>query len=130
MEIDGDTKDKKPSSQIEKQDVQVAAAAALAAATVKAQVLAEKEEREIHNLVMKAIDLQYKKIELKLKYFEDLEKLMDRERVQVALNTFSSHTYVIITVGKGTPSFIYGANCVQFGKISKPKQTCKYSQYP
>jgi SWI/SNF related-matrix-associated actin-dependent regulator of chromatin subfamily C len=47
------------------------------------QVLAHKEEREIQSLVSKVIELQLKKIELKLKHFDELEQLMERERTQV-----------------------------------------------
>ena len=65
------------------ESLQVAANAALAAATIKAQVIAEKEEREIYTLVSKAIDLQLKKIELKMKAFDDIDQLVEREKIQI-----------------------------------------------
>ena len=55
--------------------VKVAAATALASAAVKAKLLAEKEERSIQRLVVEAIEKQIKKIELKLKYYEDIDKV-------------------------------------------------------
>jgi SWI/SNF related-matrix-associated actin-dependent regulator of chromatin subfamily C len=68
---------------IDQNSMQVAAAAALAAASVKAQVIAEKQEREIYNLVSKAVDLQLKKIELKMKAFDDIDQLVERERILI-----------------------------------------------
>jgi hypothetical protein len=36
-------------------------------------------------LVAKIVDLQLKKLELKMNYFDDIEAMMDRERAQVLL---------------------------------------------
>lgn len=55
--------------------MRVAAATALSAAAVKAKLLAEQEEREIQRLVVTVVDSQLKKIEAKLKYSEELDKV-------------------------------------------------------
>lgn len=60
-------------------DLQAAAAAALGAASVKAKLLAQKEEQEIQRLVSQVIDLQVRKLELKLSMFEKLEQDMEAE---------------------------------------------------
>ncbi|XP_062854008.1 SWI/SNF complex subunit SMARCC2 isoform X1 [Trichomycterus rosablanca] len=57
-----------------------AAASALAAAAVKAKHLAAVEERKIKSLVALLVETQMKKLEIKLKHFEELETIMDRER--------------------------------------------------
>ncbi|KAI1290154.1 SWI/SNF complex subunit SMARCC2 [Halotydeus destructor] len=57
-----------------------AAAAALGAAAVKAKHLAAVEERKIKSLVALLVETQMKKLEIKLRHFEDLEAIMDRER--------------------------------------------------
>eukprot|EP00898_Chlorokybus_atmophyticus_P002178 jgi/Chlat1/2961/Chrsp2S00363 len=63
--------------------VKVAAATALAAAAVKAKLLADQEEREIQRLVATAIENQLKKVELKLRQFDELETLLEKEKEQV-----------------------------------------------
>ncbi|XP_064074057.1 SWI/SNF complex subunit SMARCC2 isoform X3 [Vanessa tameamea] len=60
--------------------VQSAAAAALAAAAVKAKHLAGVEERKIKSLVALLVETQMKKLEIKLRHFEELEATMERER--------------------------------------------------
>ncbi|XP_054161730.1 SWI/SNF complex subunit SMARCC1-like [Oppia nitens] len=60
--------------------VSVAAAAALGAAAVKAKHLAAVEERKIKSLVALLVETQMKKLEIKLRHFEELEAIMDRER--------------------------------------------------
>ncbi|XP_047439021.1 SWI/SNF complex subunit SMARCC2 isoform X3 [Mugil cephalus] len=57
-----------------------AAASALAAAAVKAKHLAAVEERKIKSLVALLVETQMKKLEIKLRHFEELETIMDRER--------------------------------------------------
>ena len=69
----------KPSPQV----VVQAATAALAAASVKAKVLADFEEREIQRLVNSAIEAQMNKIELKMSQFEELEVILERERQEL-----------------------------------------------
>ena len=60
--------------------LQSAAAAALSAAAVKARHLAAAEERKIKSLVALLVETQMKKLEIKLRHFEELEAIMDRER--------------------------------------------------
>lgn len=60
--------------------MQSAAAAALAAAAVKAKHLAAVEERKIKSLVALLVETQMKKLEIKLRHFEELETTMERER--------------------------------------------------
>ncbi|XP_073999997.1 SWI/SNF- related protein mor isoform X2 [Rhodnius prolixus] len=60
--------------------LQSAAAAALAAAAVKAKHLAAVEERKIKSLVALLVETQMKKLEIKLRHFEELETTMEKER--------------------------------------------------
>lgn len=62
------------------QNLSTAAACALGAAAVKAKSLAAEEEKRIKSLVSTLIDTQLKKLDLKMKHFEELEALMDKER--------------------------------------------------
>ncbi|XP_060553884.1 SWI/SNF complex subunit SMARCC2-like isoform X2 [Ruditapes philippinarum] len=64
----------------EKGNVATAAAAALSAAAVKAKHLAAVEERKIKSLVALLVETQMKKLEIKLRHFDELEAIMDRER--------------------------------------------------
>uniref|UniRef100_A0A8C3NZA6 SWI/SNF related, matrix associated, actin dependent regulator of chromatin subfamily c member 2 n=1 Tax=Cyanoderma ruficeps TaxID=181631 RepID=A0A8C3NZA6_9PASS len=65
-------------------NLSTAAAAALAAAAVKAKHLAAVEERKIKSLVALLVETQMKKLEIKLRHFEELETIMDREREAVS----------------------------------------------
>merc|ERR1719285_524219 len=65
---------------IEDGQLQGAASAALASAAVKAKHLAAVEERKIKSLVALLVETQMKKLEIKLRHFEELETIMDRER--------------------------------------------------
>merc|ERR1719411_1592843 len=60
--------------------LQGAASAALASAAVKAKHLAAVEERKIKSLVALLVETRMKKLEIKLRHFEELETIMDRER--------------------------------------------------
>ncbi|XP_054462680.1 SWI/SNF complex subunit SMARCC1b [Anoplopoma fimbria] len=60
--------------------VVTAAAAALASAATKAKHLAAVEERKIKSLVALLVETQMKKLEIKLRHFEELETIMDREK--------------------------------------------------
>merc|ERR1711928_289158 len=60
--------------------LQGAAAAALSSAAVKSKHLAAVEERKIKSLVALLVETQMKKLEIKLRHFEELETIMDRER--------------------------------------------------
>jgi hypothetical protein len=62
------------------QNLATAAATALGAAAVKAKSLAAEEEKRIKSLVTSLIDTQLKKLDLKMKHFEELEALIDKER--------------------------------------------------
>ena len=57
-----------------------AASTALAASAVKARHLQSLEERRIKSLVAIVMETQMKKLDIKLKYFEELESIMDKER--------------------------------------------------
>merc|ERR1711935_1182269 len=59
---------------------QAAAASALSSSAVKAKHLAAVEERKIKSLVALLVETQMKKLEIKLRHFEELETIMDRER--------------------------------------------------
>ncbi|EFP00680.1 CRE-PSA-1 protein [Caenorhabditis remanei] len=69
----------KAKSDIDK-EVQAAAASCLAAAAVKAKHLAQIEERRIKSLVAQLVETQMKKLEMKLRHFDELEQIMDKER--------------------------------------------------
>merc|ERR1712020_767778 len=60
--------------------LQSSASAALSAAAVKAKHLAAVEERKIKSLVALLVETQMKKLEIKLRHFEELEYIMDKER--------------------------------------------------
>ncbi|CAD5231928.1 unnamed protein product [Bursaphelenchus xylophilus] len=70
----------KEARQLVSEKVQTAAASALAAAAVKAKHLANLEERRMKSLVAQLVETQMKKLELKLKHFDELEAITDKER--------------------------------------------------
>uniref|UniRef100_A0A1B0AJ93 SWI/SNF complex subunit SMARCC2 n=1 Tax=Glossina pallidipes TaxID=7398 RepID=A0A1B0AJ93_GLOPL len=79
--IDGESLKENESKHIfNEANVQTAAAAALASAAVKAKHLAALEERKIKSLVALLVETQMKKLEIKLRHFEELETTMERER--------------------------------------------------
>lgn len=47
--------------------------------------LAQVEERKIKSLVALLVETQMKKLEIKLRHFEELETIMDREREAVSI---------------------------------------------
>ena len=63
--------------------LQAAAATGLAAAAVKAKLLADQEERELQRLVVGVIQNQTEKLELKARLYDDLEAAMERERIKL-----------------------------------------------
>ena len=65
--------------------IQQAASAALGSAAVKAKHLAAVEERKIKSLVALLVETQMKKLEIKLRHFDELETIMDRERESLEL---------------------------------------------
>ncbi|KAI2529356.1 SWI/SNF related, matrix associated, actin dependent regulator of chromatin subfamily c member 1 [Homo sapiens] len=79
-ERESDTGKKKVEHEISEGNVATAAAAALASAATKAKHLAAVEERKIKSLVALLVETQMKKLEIKLRHFEELETIMDREK--------------------------------------------------
>ncbi|KAG8443449.1 hypothetical protein GDO86_012014 [Hymenochirus boettgeri] len=71
---------KKIDNDLSEANVAMAAAAALASAATKAKHLAAVEERKIKSLVALLVETQMKKLEIKLRHFEELETIMDREK--------------------------------------------------
>ncbi|XP_041664345.1 SWI/SNF complex subunit SMARCC1b [Cheilinus undulatus] len=78
-EADGDERGVMEQDLVEA-NVSKAAAAALASAATKAKHLAAVEERKIKSLVALLVETQMKKLEIKLRHFEELETIMDREK--------------------------------------------------
>eukprot|EP01122_Echinamoeba_exundans_P016275 TRINITY_DN8196_c0_g1_i1.p1 TRINITY_DN8196_c0_g1~~TRINITY_DN8196_c0_g1_i1.p1 ORF type:complete len:921 (-),score=291.48 TRINITY_DN8196_c0_g1_i1:88-2850(-) len=64
-------------------NIRSAAASALSAASLKAAVMAEREEREIERLVHKVVEAQIKKVELKVKYFDELDRVLKDESAKI-----------------------------------------------
>ncbi|XP_026576869.1 SWI/SNF complex subunit SMARCC1 [Pseudonaja textilis] len=77
-------------------NVATAAAAALASAATKAKHLAAVEERKIKSLVALLVETQMKKLEIKLRHFEELETIMDREKEAEA----AGHSAVVLLGGE------------------------------
>eukprot|EP00803_Ostreobium_quekettii_P007065 evm.model.scf_1407.2 EVM.evm.TU.scf_1407.2 scf_1407:7799-21268(+) len=73
------SKEKTNGSAVSMARMRIAAAAAMSAATVRAKLLADQEEREIQRLVVAAIESQIRKLEMKAKYFEELDKALESE---------------------------------------------------
>uniref|UniRef100_A0A7N8X1F0 SWI/SNF related, matrix associated, actin dependent regulator of chromatin, subfamily c, member 1a n=1 Tax=Mastacembelus armatus TaxID=205130 RepID=A0A7N8X1F0_9TELE len=80
---EGEDKKKKLEHDIGEGNIATAAAAALASAATKAKHLAAVEERKIKSLVALLVETQMKKLEIKLRHFEELETIMDREKEAV-----------------------------------------------
>ena len=79
MNVETDDNTKEPNTD----DLKIASTSALSAAVLKAQLLSLQEEREMEKLVIKLIELQMQKIQLKLSNFRTLEKLLDEEHKKV-----------------------------------------------
>ncbi|XP_053118086.1 SWI/SNF complex subunit SMARCC1 isoform X3 [Hemicordylus capensis] len=77
---ESDVGKKRMEHEISEGNVATAAAAALASAATKAKHLAAVEERKIKSLVALLVETQMKKLEIKLRHFEELETIMDREK--------------------------------------------------
>ncbi|XP_026039905.1 SWI/SNF complex subunit SMARCC1 isoform X2 [Astatotilapia calliptera] len=82
---EGEDKGKKLEHDIGEGNIATAAAAALASAATKAKHLAAVEERKIKSLVALLVETQMKKLEIKLRHFEELETIMDREKEALEL---------------------------------------------
>ncbi|KAJ4728825.1 SWI/SNF complex subunit SWI3A [Melia azedarach] len=63
--------------------IRAATATALGAAAAKAKLLASQEDREIEHLVATILETQLKKLQSKVKYFEDLEMIMEEEYTEM-----------------------------------------------
>ncbi|XP_077950771.1 SWI/SNF complex subunit SMARCC1 isoform X1 [Gasterosteus aculeatus] len=85
MADEGEEKRKKLEHDIGEGNIATAAAAALASAATKAKHLAAVEERKIKSLVALLVETQMKKLEIKLRHFEELETIMDREKEALEL---------------------------------------------
>lgn len=79
-EVEGDMSSAVMEQDLVESAVTTAAAAALASAATKAKHLAAVEERKIKSLVALLVETQMKKLEIKLRHFEELETIMDREK--------------------------------------------------
>ncbi|KAI9205928.1 SWIRM domain-containing protein [Polychytrium aggregatum] len=66
-----------------KENLEKAATVALSAAAVKAKMLSEQQEREATRSIIQLIELQAKKMEQKLKHFEELEAILEQERREI-----------------------------------------------
>ncbi|EFA74947.1 myb domain-containing protein [Heterostelium album PN500] len=69
--------------EVSKKNIQEASNAALLAASEKAKILSKIEERQIKSLMLKMINVQTKKLEMKLKYYTELEDSIEKERVSL-----------------------------------------------
>ncbi|RDX64453.1 SWI/SNF complex subunit SWI3A, partial [Mucuna pruriens] len=63
--------------------VRAATATALGAAAARAKLLADHEDREIEHLVAIIIEAQIEKLQHKVKHFDDLELLMEKEHAEM-----------------------------------------------
>lgn len=53
------------------------------------------EERKIKSLVALLVETQMKKLEIKLRHFEELETIMDREKEAVSQEYFNTMLYSV-----------------------------------
>uniref|UniRef100_A0A0N4ZK43 SWI/SNF complex subunit SMARCC2 n=1 Tax=Parastrongyloides trichosuri TaxID=131310 RepID=A0A0N4ZK43_PARTI len=70
----------KEAKNLSDETIMQAAAAALGAAAAKSKQLAVVEERKMKSLVGQIVELQIKKLDCKMKCFEELENIVDKER--------------------------------------------------
>lgn len=82
-EISTETEKMPSSKESGKFDLHKAASTALGAAAIKAKVLADHEDREMQRLVNAVVELQLKKLELKMSQFEELEQIMEQEKREI-----------------------------------------------
>ena len=69
---------------IKESQISAAASAVLGSVAVKAKHLAAVEERKMKTLVALLVETQMKKLEIKLKHFEELETMLDKEKESVS----------------------------------------------
>jgi len=77
--------EKDPKGDVTKEELEsrAAAAAGIAAAAAQSKKLADVEGDEVRVLVVKAVQKQLEKLKLKMKQFEEVEKLMDTQRQEI-----------------------------------------------
>ncbi|KAK1566878.1 hypothetical protein Q3G72_005298 [Acer saccharum] len=63
--------------------IRAATATALGSAAANAKLLADQEDREIEQLVAAIIEAQLQKLHCKIKHFDDLELIMDKEYAEM-----------------------------------------------
>ncbi|XP_041822904.1 SWI/SNF complex subunit SMARCC1-like [Melanotaenia boesemani] len=102
-EGDGDDGGRGMEQELVEGGVATAAAAALASAATKAKHLAAVAERKIKSLVALLVEIQMKKLEIKLRHFEELETIMDREKEAGLLQNFSKATLTAVAVSNDKP---------------------------
>jgi SWI/SNF related-matrix-associated actin-dependent regulator of chromatin subfamily C len=83
-DADNADQDLGPSPSVTSEQVVAAAGAGVAAAATHAKLLADRDGHEIEKLAVGVVEMQMRKIELKLRQIEDLDKGLDRERLAVA----------------------------------------------
>lgn len=54
------------------------------------------EERRMKGLVAQLVEIQMRKLELKLKHFEELEVIMDKERETVSLKITFNNVFFFV----------------------------------
>ncbi|XP_058072351.1 SWI/SNF complex subunit SWI3A-like isoform X2 [Magnolia sinica] len=63
--------------------IRAAIATAFGAAAAHSKLLADQEDREIEHLMATIIEAQLNKIQSKIKHFEELESIMEKEYAQI-----------------------------------------------
>eukprot|EP01119_Soliformovum_irregulare_P024068 TRINITY_DN8554_c0_g1_i1.p1 TRINITY_DN8554_c0_g1~~TRINITY_DN8554_c0_g1_i1.p1 ORF type:complete len:650 (-),score=233.10 TRINITY_DN8554_c0_g1_i1:250-2199(-) len=96
-------------SEISRESIKAAAAAALAAASLKAQILAEKEERDIKVLMTKVVELEMKKIELKLKTVDEMSVQLEKEKSNIERARVQIQEQTLKLQGKTTAPKVNGS---------------------
>jgi len=82
-ELDVETEEQRKKLEITNMNIKMTAAATLGSASLKSKLTAEREEKEVQKLVNEVIEVQLRKLELKMKHFEELEAILEREREQL-----------------------------------------------
>lgn len=81
--VTGDEDESKPELESDEAPIKRAARAAIGTAAAKAHLVAQAEDRELHQLVRQAVSEQVKKLEGKMSAFNELEHLLELERRSV-----------------------------------------------
>lgn len=79
-QVNGNEESEDKSNSSPRSNLQKAALVALGSAAAKAHVLALEEDASLHSLVTSIVDAQTRKLDLKLKHFDELESLLEMER--------------------------------------------------